>query len=123
MTHEIEVFFDGDCPLCRREIDFLRRRDKLRRIRFVDLADGSFSAPAGRDRVELMARIHCRLPDGRWVVGVEVFRRLYSAVGLGWLVTWSRAPVLRQIVDRAYDLFAANRLRWTRRCADGICRS
>ena len=30
----------------------------------------------------LMDRIHARLPDGTIIDGVEVFRRLYAAVGL-----------------------------------------
>ena len=32
-----------------------------------------------------MERIHAVLPDGRVVKDVEVFRRLYEAVGLGWV--------------------------------------
>ena len=35
---EVEVFFDGDCPLCVREIELLRKLDKpARRIRFTDI--------------------------------------------------------------------------------------
>ena len=33
-----------------------------------------------------MAQIHGRLPDGTWLQGVEVFRRLYAAIGFGSLV-------------------------------------
>ena len=69
----------------------------------------------------LMARIHGRLPDGRIVVGVEVFRRLYAAVGYGPLVALTRLPGLSHLLDLAYELFARNRLRLTGRCADGAC--
>jgi len=31
--YDIEVFFDGQCPLCTREMAFLRRRDKKWRVR------------------------------------------------------------------------------------------
>jgi predicted DCC family thiol-disulfide oxidoreductase YuxK len=122
-SHDIEVFFDGDCPLCRREIAMLRRRDRDQRIRFTDIAAAGFDARAlGTDQATLMGRIHGRLPDGTWIDGVEVFRRLYAAVGLGWLVSLTRLPVLSRLVELAYDLFARHRLRLTGRCpVDGSC--
>jgi predicted DCC family thiol-disulfide oxidoreductase YuxK len=69
----------------------------------------------------LMDRIHGRLPDGTLVEGVEVFRRLYTAVGFGVLVAPTRLPGIRQLLDLAYRWFARNRLRLTGRCADGVC--
>ena len=33
---QIEVFYDGACPLCVREIRFLRRLDRRGRIRYTD---------------------------------------------------------------------------------------
>ena len=120
---EIEVFHDGACPLCRREIALLRKLDRRGRIRFTDIAASDFDAAAtGRSLDELLAEIHGRLPDGRWVTGVEVFRRLYAAVGCGWLVRPTRWPGVRHALDWAYRRFARNRLKWTGRCtADGAC--
>ena len=63
-----------------------------------------------------MAEIHGRLPDGRWIRGVEVFRRLYAAVGWRRLAAATRWPGVRQALEAAYRLFARNRLRWTGRC-------
>jgi hypothetical protein len=84
---DIEVFYDGACPLCMREIRMLRGRDRRQRIRFVDIAaDGFDAASVGLTWGTLMDRIHGRLPDGTLVEGVEVFRRLYAAVGFGPLV-------------------------------------
>lgn len=68
-----------------------------------------------------MARIHGRLPNGEWIEGVEVFRRLYAAVGFGPLVALSRVFGIRQLLDLAYDVFAKNRLRITGRCDAGTC--
>ena len=120
---EIEVFHDGACPLCRREIAILRKLDRRGRIRFTDIAASDFDAAAtGHSLDELLAEIHGRLPDGRWVTGVEVFRRLYAAVGCGWLVWPTRWPGVRHALDWAYRRFARNRLKWTGRCtADGAC--
>jgi predicted DCC family thiol-disulfide oxidoreductase YuxK len=122
MGHRFEVFFDGDCPLCSREIALLRSLDRKQRIRFTDIAAPDFDAAAcGKTQAELMNHIHGRLPDGRWRTGVEVFRELYSAVGFGPVVAVSRWSGLRHLLDWGYERFAENRLRWTRRCSDGGC--
>lgn len=120
---DVQVFFDGACPLCRREIAWLRSLDRRRRIEFTDLAAADFDPAAwGRDLDTLMARIHGRLPDGTWIEGVEVFRRLYAAVGFGPLVFVTRLPGISQLLDWGYGVFAARRLRLTGRCDDGACR-
>ena len=126
---QIRVLYDGECPLCAREIRFLEERDRGRgRIQFEDIADPEFDpGQYGADASDLMARIHGVLPDGDLIEGMEVFRRAYSAVGLAWLVAPTRLPGLRNLADRAYRVFARNRLRWTGRaskaCADDHCRS
>src|SRR5687767_5306428 len=96
---DIEVFFDGACPLCLREIRMLQGLDRRRqRIRFVDIAaDGFDAASVGLTWQALMERIHGRLPDGTLVDGVEVFRRLYAAVGFGPVVALTRLPGVRQL--------------------------
>jgi predicted DCC family thiol-disulfide oxidoreductase YuxK len=68
-----------------------------------------------------MAKIYGRLPDGTWITGVEVFRRLYSAVGFEPLVMLTRLPVIAQIMDLGYHVFAKNRLRLTGRCTAQSC--
>lgn len=114
---DIEVFYDGNCPLCRREIRWLRGWDRRGRILFTDIAATEFvAANVGASYDDLMAEIHGRLPDGRWIRGVEVFRRMYTAVGMGRLVGVTRWPGLRQLLDFGYRVFARNRLRLTGRC-------
>ena len=121
-THDIEVFFDGECPLCIREIRMLQRRDKEMRILFTDIAAADFDdSKVGVALNDLMARIHGRLADGTIVEGVEVFRRLYSAIGFRRLVALTRVPGLSHLLEVAYSLFAKNRLRLTGRCASEGC--
>lgn len=123
LSFAVEVFFDGACPLCVREIDMLRRLDRKQKIRFTDIAAPDFDADAvGLSYRALMDRIHGRLPSGEIIEGVEVFRRLYAAVGFGPLVAATRLWGIRHLLDKAYAMFAANRLRLTGRCApDGSC--
>src|SRR5579863_2396465 len=118
----IEVFFDGGCPLCRREMNLLKRWDRRGQIRFTDISNPAFDPRAfGKTLDEMMARIYGRLPDGTWLTGVEVFRRLYAVVGLRPLVWLTRLPVLSQLLDLGYAIFARNRLRITGRCAGDSC--
>ncbi len=119
---DVEVFYDGACPLCMREINMLRRWDRRQQIRFTDIAAPEFTAESvGRKYDDLMARIHGRLPSGEWIEGVEVFRRLYSAVGFGPVVWLTRLPGVSQLLDFGYRLFARNRLKWTGRCDANGC--
>jgi predicted DCC family thiol-disulfide oxidoreductase YuxK len=124
---QIKVLIDGQCPLCRREADFLRRLDRGRgRLMIEDITRSDFDGRRyGVDRATLMTRIHGVLPDGTLLSGVEVFRRAYAAVGLGWLLAPTGWPVLRTIADAAYAWFARNRLRLTGRktaCDGDVCR-
>lgn len=116
---EIEVFFDGDCPLCRREIAMLQRWDRQHRIRFTDISAEDFdAADYGISHDELMSEIHARTSDGQWITGVEVFRRLYGAVGFRWLIPFTRLPGISCGLEVGYRVFAKNRLKWTGRCSE-----
>ncbi|WP_436717377.1 DUF393 domain-containing protein [Roseiconus lacunae] len=120
---QVEVFYDGECPLCLREIKLLRRLDRKHRIRFTDIADPSFSpASYGMTMNDFMDEIQGRLPSGEWITGVEVFRRLYAAVGLKPIVSLTRLPGISHGLEFGYRVFAKNRLRLTGRCDDGTCR-
>lgn len=115
--YRVEVFYDGDCPLCQREIAMLKRKDRKERVRFTDIAgDGFEASDYGKTQQDLMAQIHGRSADGEWLIGVEVFRQVYTAIGLGWLVRPTRWFGVRQGLDAAYRLFAKQRLRLTGRC-------
>ena len=113
----IKVLFDGACPLCRREAAIWQRLDRGRgRIGLLDVASADFQAAEyGIARAQAMAEIHGILPSGAVVRGMEVFRRAYAAVGLGWLLAPTAWPLLRPVFDRAYRWFAGNRLRLTGR--------
>ena len=120
---QVEVFYDGECPLCLREIKLLRRLDRKHRIRFTDIADPSFSpANYGMTMKVFMDEIQGRLSGGEWITGVEVFRRLYSAVGLKPVVALSRLPGISHGLEFGYRVFAMNRVRLTGRCDDGTCK-
>lgn len=75
------MLYDGECPLCMREVNFLRRRDAATRggaggaIDFVDIADPTYDAArnAGLDYATAMGEIHAILPDGSVVTKARCF--------------------------------------------------
>lgn len=115
---QIKLLYDGKCPLCLREVNFLKRRDAGRGlVAFVDIADDDYTpeAHAGVDFETAMGRIHAVLPDGTVIKNVEVFRQVYEVLGMGWVYAATRWPIIGPIVDWLYGVWADWRLALTGR--------
>ena len=115
---QIELLYDGECPLCLREVNFLQKRDAGRgMVAFVDIADDRYdpAAHGGVDFETAMGRIHAVLPDGTVIQNVEVFRRVYEVLGMGWVYAATKLPLIGAIVDFAYGIWADWRLPLTGR--------
>jgi len=124
-TWSLKLLYDGACPFCRREVDFLRRRNHRLLLRFEDISDPQFDpAKYGLTKEEVNRVLHGVRPDGAVVRGMAAIREAYRAVGLGWITAPTAWPGIRWIADRAYEAFARNRIRWGRlvgRCESGTC--
>ncbi|MGE0644834.1 MAG: thiol-disulfide oxidoreductase DCC family protein [Nitrospira sp.] len=123
--YPLTVFFDGACPICAREIAFMRRQDKHQRLIFRDFAPSDFDeTSAGFSSSQLGQVIHAQWANGRVIKGVEVFQAMWEAVGWRVLVTLSRVSFLEPLLYRAYAWFARNRL-WltgrTENCSRNGC--
>lgn len=115
---QIKLLYDGDCPLCLHEVNFLQKKDAGRGlVNFVDIADDNYIAEenGGVDFATAMGRIHAVLPDGTVIKNVEVFRRIYAILGIGWIYAPTRWPIVGPVVDKLYDIWAALRLKVTGR--------
>jgi predicted DCC family thiol-disulfide oxidoreductase YuxK len=109
-NYPLTLLYDGACPVCNLEMDNLRARNLEGLLRFVDITTPGFDpAPYKASIAEMNALIHAQRPDGSLVIGVEVFRLAYSAVGLGSYSRFTGWPVFKPLVDLAYMLFARNR--------------
>ena len=122
----LKLLYDGECPICRREVDRLKRRDTEGRLALEDISALGFDpARYGLTREEVEGSLHGILPDGRILRGMEAVRAAYRAAGLGWLAAPTSLPGIRQVADLGYRVFARNRLRisrWLGRgCAKGTC--
>jgi predicted DCC family thiol-disulfide oxidoreductase YuxK len=115
---QIELLYDGECPLCVREVNFLKKRDAGRGlVSFVDIADDGYNPEAhgGIDYETAMGRIHAVLPDGTTVKNVEVFRRTYEILGMGWIYAVTKLPAIGAIANWLYGIWADWRLKLTGR--------
>ena len=73
----LTVYYDKSCPLCATEIHALRDLEPDG-FRLVDCSARDF-ADARRDA--MMARIHARDAQGRWLTGLDAFEAIYAAAG------------------------------------------
>lgn len=117
------VFYDGACPLCRREIAHYRRLRGADRLAWIDIA--GVNAPLatyGLSREGAMARFHVLDAAGRWQTGAFGFAELWSHLpAYRWLASTLRSLRLLPLLDRVYVRFARWRLR--RACDERSCGS
>lgn len=115
---KIKLLYDGECPLCVREVNFLTKKDAGRGIvKFVDIADLDYNPQdhGGVDFATAMGRIHAVLPDDTVIKDIEVFRRVYEELGMGWIYAVTKLPILGAIADLLYSIWADWRLKLTGR--------
>ncbi|XP_027167329.1 uncharacterized protein At5g50100, chloroplastic [Coffea eugenioides] len=115
---KIKMLYDGECPLCMKEVNMLRERNKsFGTIKFVDISSDDYSPEKnqGLDYKTVMGRIHAILSDGTVVTDVEAFRKLYEAVGLGWVYAITKYEPIATIADAVYGIWAKYRLQITGR--------
>jgi len=107
---DLTVFFDGLCPLCRREMDALRALDKAQRIRFEDLNASDFSERFPYINIHKANRIlHGESADGRVLLGLDVTCTAWALVGRGQWLAILRWPFIRLLADFGYRVFARYR--------------
>ena len=115
---QIKLLYDGECPLCVREVNFLQKRDRGRGlVSFVDIAEDDYDPTenGGVDFATAMGRIHAVLADGSVIQNVEVFRRVYEILGIGWIYAATKWPIIGPVVDALYGIWADWRLALTGR--------
>lgn len=101
----LTVYFDGSCPLCRREIAMYRRLPEATAIAWVDVSAGQDLGGA-LSCAAAMARFHVRDPQGRLFSGAAAFSRMWRVFpGWRWLGYVSAWPPMSWVFELAYCLF------------------
>lgn len=90
----LTLYYDGECPLCLREIRMFQGRNHQGRLELVDIAQPSVMPLPGLSRADMLDCLHAQFSDGKLVTGVDATYWSYRSVGLDWLVmplSWSWA--------------------------------
>lgn len=122
----LRLYYDGACPLCRREIDWLRRRASPERLVPIDLQAERFDDSAlPFTREALLTRLHAQDANGLWLIGLDATLASWQAAGLRLPAALLGIRALRPIRDALYRAFC--RLRpllqrsTTANCQAGRC--
>lgn len=100
---KVQVWYDGGCPLCRREIAIMRRLDRRDAIEFIDVDRGSGDCPISR--ADLLARFHAR-EHGQILSGAAAFAAMWRAIPiLRPLGLVARNRVALAGLEKLYALF------------------
>lgn len=101
---KVTVWFDGSCPVCRREVSLLRRLDRDTAIDFIDVGSGDGACPI--DRADLLNRFHAREMGGPMLSGAAAFAAMWRALPLlRPLGLMARSPLVLTVLERLYRLF------------------
>lgn len=106
----LTILYDGNCKLCRRTIQSIRKFDLLRRTQYVNALDFRTREALGFgsiDENELLRDMHAVIGEKRWL-GYEAYRQLAPRIPLFWplvplLWLWPVSFVGRKIYRKVAD--------------------
>ena len=117
MKNKFIFLFDGGCPLCLRETSFLKKRDSLNKINFVDINSNDYKPSFYRNisYLDAMSNLHGILENGDIITGLDVLAYSYELVGIGWVYYPLKIELLAPLLKLFYQYWAKYRLKITGR--------
>ena len=117
MKNKLTFLFDGGCPLCLRETNFLKKRDISNQIAFIDINSNEYNKKnfEGISYAEAMANLHGIMENGEIIRGLDVLAYSYELVGLGWVYYPLKIKLLSPLLRLVYRYWAKYRLQITGR--------
>ncbi len=110
------LFYDGNCPLCMREVRLLTRIADPG-LALVDLHRVP-DAPGEPTRLEKLSTLHLKTADGEWLVGVDATVTAWSHTRWGPLFSVLRWPLVGRLADLVYRYWARKRYQRLYGCGD-----
>tara|TARA_A100001388_G_scaffold264854_1_gene236504 strand:+ start:389 stop:781 length:393 start_codon:yes stop_codon:yes gene_type:complete len=117
MKNKLTFLFDGGCPLCLRETNFLKKRDISNQIAFVDINSKDYNQSFFNNisYSEAMSNLHGIMENGETIKGLDVLAYSYELIGLGWVYYPLKIKFLSPILRLFYRYWAKYRLQITGR--------
>jgi predicted DCC family thiol-disulfide oxidoreductase YuxK len=110
------LFYDGNCPLCMREVRLLQRIADSG-LALVDLHEVPDHA-GEPTRLEKLGTLHLRTAQGRWLTGVDATVQAWSHTRWGPFFKILRWPLVGPLADLAYRYWARKRYQRLYGCGD-----
>ncbi len=104
---DLTVFYDGACPLCRREIALYQNSTGARKICWTDVSrvQGDLVMP-GLSKDQALARFHVMQRNGTIVSGAEAFVTLWNNLPkFRFLAAVRNSKSIMRCLERAYIFF------------------
>ena len=113
----LKVFFDGSCPLCRREIKFYQRLTGSINCHWIDASTmNADEMPSSFTREGLLNRFHVEHPTEGLLSGALAFGMLWREVfGWRWIYTIVKIPIVTLVCELVYRGFLPLRKRLKRK--------
>ena len=113
-TSQPVLFFDGECNLCNRFVQFVILHDRKMIFRFASL-----QSEAGRQMLEKLKASGQKIPDSVilsfndcYYLQSDAALQLFRLLGRGWQLLYGLTIIPRFIRNSVYDLIARNRYKW-----------
>ncbi len=118
------VFYDGACPLCRREMNHYKKLAAKQdsRIDWIDISKSQVELKAqGIQYEDAMKLIHIRDQSGVHQVGVEAIFTLWDKLPFYRILSrvLRHSTFLHPLLENAYAFFAKHRMKITGRLKGG----
>jgi len=125
----LQIFYDGACLVCSKEMDHYRKNNPQNRLQFVDISRDDFAPEAyGKSKAEFMAQLYVRDAEGNFTTGIDAFATIWQAYPSGSIYRLLSGliglPGINLLSRGAYKLFARYRHLLPKRnndCDSGSC--
>jgi predicted DCC family thiol-disulfide oxidoreductase YuxK len=110
---DLQVYYDGGCPVCSREIAFYRARPGADRFAWVDVTRSDADLGPVLTPEAALARLPVRTPSGTLLSGAEAFAAMWRTMpGFKWLGRLLAVPPFGLFAEWAYRGFLVGRKLW-----------
>ena len=96
-----KVYYDESCYVCSLEINAVRKRGESCGIEFIDISSSAVEHSGCDYDTEMVGEF-----DGETTIGSDTFRMMYEKLGFKKTVAFTRLPIVKQIFDGSYWVFA-----------------
>jgi predicted DCC family thiol-disulfide oxidoreductase YuxK len=108
----MKIFYDGQCPLCAKEMTSLKHHDTENKISLIDIHSSTFDQDYPNiNKQRALSILHGLDSNNNLLLGLDVTYQAWRTVNkYKWLIVL-RKPPIKWFADKAYLFFAKHRMK------------